>query len=174
MWGRVCFSRGTPPEKWISKYTFGFGLGSGVVKVFLVNSLYLARKSTRNNAPWWRNGISNWSRDLSSRRKTCTVTCTLSPRRSHVINLRSYFVIRVRCFWSIFSLRKENWPKSPNSNICVKFIFPWSSTLIIIYYYYYYLGIPQQRESFSLIEGVSTDRYKSVEAQLLCMWDGAI
>ena len=42
------------------------------------------------------------------------------------------------------------------------------------YYYYYYLGIPQQRESFSLIEGVSTDRYKSVEAQLLCMWDGAI
>ena len=37
------------------------------------------------------------------------------------------------------------------------------------YYYYYYFGIPQQRESFSLIEGVSTDRYKSVEAQLLCM-----
>ena len=36
------------------------------------------------------------------------------------------------------------------------------------------LRIPQQRESFSLIEGVSTDRYKSVEAQLLCMWDGAI
>ena len=39
----------------------------------------------------------------------------------------------------------------------------------MLYYYYYYLGIPQQRESFSLIEGVSTDRYKSVEAQLLCM-----
>ena len=39
---------------------------------------------------------------------------------------------------------------------------------------YYYLGIPQQRESFSLIEGVSRDRYESVEAQLLCMWDGAI
>ena len=38
---------------------------------------------------------------------------------------------------------------------------------------YNYLGTPQQRESFSLIEGVSTDRYKSVEAQLLCMWDGA-
>ena len=42
------------------------------------------------------------------------------------------------------------------------------------FFYYYYLGIPQQRESFSLIEGVSTDRYKSVESRLLCMWDGAI
>ena len=57
-------------------------------------------------------------------------------------------------------MKKEHWNKLP--------------VLDYYYSYYYYLGIPQQRESFSLIEGVSTDRYKSVEAQLLCMWDGAI
>ena len=28
---------------------------------------FLVRKSTRNGLPWWWNGISNWSRDLSSR-----------------------------------------------------------------------------------------------------------
>ena len=32
------------------------------------------------------------------------------------------------------------------------------------YYYYWYLGIPQQRESISLIEGVSTDCYTPASA----------
>ena len=48
-------------------YVLGFGLVSGVVKVFPVSSLSLARKSTMHDAAWWRMGISNWSRDLSSR-----------------------------------------------------------------------------------------------------------
>ena len=41
----------------LHKYMLGFGLVSCVVKVFMVSYLFLARKSTRNDVPWWRNGI---------------------------------------------------------------------------------------------------------------------
>ena len=57
----------------------------------------------------------------------------LSATRGHATNLRSRFVIRARHLWSIFWLRKENWPKKTFTAPLishtltynyVKFIFP--------------------------------------------------
>ena len=60
-----------------------------------------------------------------------------SATRGHVTNLRSHFVIRARRSWSIFSLRKENWPErllprhSPAQTLTYmrNSFFPWSSPL---------------------------------------------
>ena len=52
-------------------YLLGFGLVSGVVKVPLVSSLFLARKSTRNNG----GGMGSQIGHVTSRRGK-TFTCT--------------------------------------------------------------------------------------------------
>ena len=75
----IAQAQGNSTGKWNFTYVRVWA-GECVVKVFPVNSLSFARKSTRNDVPWWRNGISNWSRDLSSR-SSCMYRYMSWPRR---------------------------------------------------------------------------------------------
>ena len=131
--------KGNSTEKWSFTYMLGFGLVSGMEKVVLVSSLFLALISTRNDAPWWWNGIPNWSRHLSSR-SSCMYKYMFWPGREVTWPIwGSHFAIRARRSWSIFSLRKENSPiakrlsphRPPAKTLTFKwnFIFPWRSPL---------------------------------------------
>ena len=161
----------------------GFGLVSGAVKVFLVSSLSLTRKSTtkklnEHDASGWQNGIpirvtvsssdqTGLGRSLGcmrsieqsrvmpltnslleSHRDASASCCAFahaqsSPTMGRSRDLGSHFVIQVRrarfFLVDFFRLRKKtdrNLKKtfttpltSPNPNMYVKFIYPWSSPL---------------------------------------------
>ena len=92
-------------------YMLGFGLVSGVVKVFPVSSLSLARKTTMSTSTMRPDDeMGSQIGRVTSRPGEDMYTRPIA-RKGHMTSLRSHFVIRPRRAWSIFSLPKDTWPE---------------------------------------------------------------